>query len=348
MPMRVVRRLVPRGLLPAVFFAGLLVYATWDWLPFARASTTPTIVFYGFSILGEAMNGGIFPAFQERWRADGHGKVVLVGSFGGSGTITNQIILGAPAQIALLSLESDADRLAAARVIPDGSWRTLPEGGVVNRTPFVIFVRKGNPLGIRDFADLTRDGVRIVHPDPLTSGGANWAILAEYGAGLRESGGQPEAGEALLAGVWRNVAAQAASARAARTQFENGFGDALITYEQEAVYDKSRGRLKADVVIPRRTILSEHTLVVIDKNVHARDRAAVDGLVRFLWSEEAQKIFVRYGFRSVREDLNAGHPEFGRIEDPFHVADFGGWKRAKKEIIEAIWKRRVMKIPPKK
>jgi len=334
-------------LVPVVFFGALLLYAAWPWLPFGRPAATPEIVFYGFSILGDVMNKGVFPEFRKQWIAQGHGDVAFRSSFAGSGTITNQIVLGAPAELALLSLESDADRLADAGVIPAGSWKRLPEGGVVNRTPFVIFVRPGNPLGIADFADLTRDGVRIVHPDPLTSGGANWAIVAEYGAGFREAGGDAAAGEALLAGVWRNVAAQAASARAARTQFENGFGDALITYEQEAVYDKSRGRLKADVVLPRRTILSEHTLVVVDRNVPKKDRALVDRFVQFLWSEEAQRIFVQYGFRSVRDDLNAGHPEFGAIEDPFRIADFGGWRRAKKEIVEEIWKRRVMKIPAK-
>ena len=312
----------------------------------ASSKTPTTIVFYGFSILGEAMNGGIFPAFQAKWQADGHGPVTFTSSFAGSGTITNQIILGAPAQLVLLSLESDADRLADAKVVPDGSWKKLPHGGVVNRTPFVIFVRPGNPLHIRDFADLTRKGVRIVHPDPLTSGGANWALVAEYGAGLRESGGKPEAGEAMLAGIWKNVAAQAASARAARTQFENGFGDALITYEQEAVYDKSRGRLNVDVVYPRRTILSEHTLVVIDKNVSANDKALIESFAQFLWSEEAQRIFLKYGFRSVQDELNAGHAEFGQIQDPFTIADFGGWRKAKKEIVDEVWKRRVMKIAP--
>ena len=345
--MRAGRRFLRRGLVPVLFFTGLFLYAAWPWLPFTQPAAAPTIVFYGFSILGEAMNGGIFPAFQKKWAAEGRGEIVFQGSFAGSGTITNQIILGAPAHLALLSLESDADRLADAHIVSDGSWRKLPEGGVVNRTPFVIFVRPGNPLGITDFADLTRDGVRIVHPDPLTSGGANWAILAEYGAGFREYGGDAAAGEALLAGIWRNVAAQAASARAARTQFEQGFGDALITYEQEAVYDKSRGRLKAEVVMPRRTILSEHTLVVIEKNVRKPEREAVDLFTQFLWSEEAQRIFLKYGFRSVNEGLNAGRAEFGRIEDPFRIADFGGWRRAKKEIVEAIWKRRVMKIAPK-
>ena len=81
-----------------------------------------------------------------------------------------------------------------------------------------------------------------MHPDPLTSGGANWAILAEYGAGLRDTAG-PRPGSSSSAGIWKNVIAQASSARAARTQFENGFGDALITYEQEALADRARGRL---------------------------------------------------------------------------------------------------------
>jgi sulfate/thiosulfate-binding protein len=341
-----------RGGLALAGGAALLLYALWPWLPIPhgkdRGSRPRTVVLYGFSILGEAMNQGIFPAFQKHWVAEGHEPAVFRSSFSGSGTITNQILLGAPAQLALLSLESDADRLADAHVIPAGSWKSLPEGGVVNRTPFVIFVRKGNPLEIHDFGDLKRDGVRIVHPDPLTSGGANWAIVAEYGAGVREAGGDAAAGEAMLSGIWNNVAAQAASARAARTQFDNGFGDALITYEQEAVYDQSRGRFKSEVVLPRHTILSEHTLVVIDKNIRKADRALVDRFAKFLWSEEAQRIFVRYGFRSVNDEWNANRPEFGHIEDPFRIADFGGWRRAKKEIVEAIWKRRVLKIPAQK
>ena len=232
-------RLRRRGLLPALFLAALLVYAAWPWLPFSReAATPPTIVFYGFSILADVFQDGIFPAFQKQWAAEGHGRVEFVSSFGGSGTVTNQVILGVPAQVVLLSLESDAERLADAGTITRDSWKRLPQGGIVNLTPFVILVRPGNPLGIRDFQDLTRPGVRIVHPDPMTSGGANWAIVAEYGAGARATPGGPAAGEAMLSGIWKNVVAQAASARAARTQFENGFGDALITYEQEAVYDR--------------------------------------------------------------------------------------------------------------
>jgi sulfate/thiosulfate transport system substrate-binding protein len=325
--------------------AGLLLfgYSVWPWTPFARAARPPrTIVFYGFSILGEAIDHGVFPEFQRQWRARTGEQVEIVSSFAGSGTVTNQLILGVPAHLALLSLELDAQKLADAGVIGKDSWRKLPSGGVVNRTPFIILVRPGNPKAIHDFSDLTRSGVEIVHPDPLTSGGANWAIAAEYGAGARGSADPLRAGRDLLTGIWRNVVAQAPSARGARTQFENGFGDALITYEQEAIWDRSRGKLKAEVVYPRSTILSEHTLVRVDRNVSPKERDLVDAFERFLWSEDAQKIFVRYGFRSVEEPLNTANPAFGRIEDPFQISDLGGWTRAKKEIVDGIWKRQVL------
>jgi sulfate/thiosulfate-binding protein len=344
--MLIQRRVLQRRLRAALpFAAGLLLfaYAVWPWTPFARGARLPrTIVFYGFSILADVIDHGIFPAFQRQWQARTGERVELVSSFGGSGTVTNQIILGVPAQLALLSLELDAQKLADAGVVAPASWRRLPFGGVVNRTPFIILVRPGNPKRIGDFADLTRPGVEIVHPDPLTSGGANWAIVAEYGAGARGSVDPVRAGHDLLRGVWRNVVAQAASARAARTQFENGFGDALITYEQEAIWDRARGRLQADVIYPRRTILSEHTLVRIDRNISGKEHDLIDAFTRFLWSEQAQRIFVAYGFRSVVEPLNDANSAFGRIEDPFRITDLGGWKRAKKEIVDAIWKQQVL------
>jgi sulfate transport system substrate-binding protein len=338
------RRSAPAGwLLPVAFCAILLGYAIWPWLPFARAERPRrTIIFYGFSILGDVMNKGVFPAFQKAWAAGGGEPVEFVSAFAGSGTVTNQIILGVPAQMALLSLESDADRLADAGVVAPGSWRRLPFGGVVNRTPFVIVVRPGNPLGIHDFEDLTRTGVGVVHPDPATSGGANWSIVAEYGAGLRRSGGNPRAGETLLRGIWKNVVAQASSARAARMQFDQGFGDALVTYEQEPLWDRSRGKFHGEIVYPQSTVLSEHTLVVIDKHVRRAERELVRRFADFLWSDEAQKIFVAYGFRSVREEFNQANDKFGQIADPFRIDALGGWKRARREIVDGVWKQRVV------
>ncbi len=321
----------------------LVLYVLWPWLPLpARAAPPRTIIFYGFSILGDTMNSAVFPAFQKEWEAKTGEHVEFISSFGGSGTVTNQLIMGVPAHAALLSLESDAQRLAAQGVIPPNSWRSLPYNGVVNRTPFVILVRKGNPKGIHDYADLAKPGVRVVHPDPLTSGGANWAILAEYGAGTRAAGGDPSAGEALLRGIWRNVVAQAPSAQAARSQFDNGFGDALITYEQEAIADAARGKLNADIVYPRSTVLSEHTLVVVDRNIHAGERDLVDAFIAFLWSDTAQRLFAENGFRSVDPRFADTNPLFGHIDDPFLVADYGGWSKVKPQIVDAIWKGRVL------
>jgi sulfate/thiosulfate transport system substrate-binding protein len=328
---------------PVVLLGLLLLYGLWPWLPLPnRSPHSQTIIFYGFSILGEVMTKGIFPAFQKEWQARTGQHVEFISSFGGSGTVRNQLIMGVPAQMALLSLELDAQELAQAGVIPPESWRELPDHGVVNRTPFVILVRSGDPKGIRDFADLARPGVKIVHPDPLTSGGANWAIIAEYGAGVRQSGGNAEAGRKLLSGIWANVVAQAGSARAARTQFENGFGDALITYEQELLYDLARGRLKGEIIYPHSTVESEHTLVIVPRNIAPAERQVVNAFRDFLWSDQSQRIFVQYGYRSVREPLNSENPHFGDIPDLFTIADFGGWDKAKRDIVDGVWKRQVL------
>jgi sulfate transport system substrate-binding protein len=329
---------------PALLLGGLLLYGVWPWLPLPNRPASPdTIVFYGFSILGEVMNKAVFPAFQKEWQNRTGRRVEFISSFSGSGTVRNQLIMGVPANLALLSLELDAQQLAAAGVIPKESWRALPEHGVVNRTPFVILARPGNPANLRDFEDLTRPGIKVVHPDPLTSGGANWAIVAEYGAGARRPGALPGAGRDLLRGIWKNVVAQAASARAARTQFEHGFGDALITYEQELLSDQHRGKLKGDIIYPRSTILSEHTLVVIPRHIRPAERQLVDAFVQFLWSDRAQRLFVENGFRSVQPQLNAENPRFARIPDLFSIDDLGGWTKAKKEIVDAVWKNQVLK-----
>jgi sulfate transport system substrate-binding protein len=333
-----------KGTFAWIVMGGLLLYGVWPWLPLhAQAALPRTVVFYGFSILDHSITRDVFPAFRQRWSSASHEDVEMISSFAGSGTVTNQIIMGVPVELALLALEADAQRLGDAGVIENGSWRRLPHQGVVNRTPIVILVRRGNPKNIRDFSDLARPGIGVVHPDPLTSGAANWAIAAEYGAGLRAHPDDPEAGYRLLLGIWKNVVAQAASARAARTQFDLGFGDALITYEQEGLWDQARDKLHGEIVYPRSTILTEHTLVVVEKNVPPHERPLLDSLAAFLWSEPAQRMFVHNGFRSVNDGLVREDSAFGRIADPFFIADLGGWKRVKKEIVDGVWRGRVLK-----
>jgi ABC-type sulfate transport system substrate-binding protein len=304
--------------------------------PTGAAGRSRTLTVYGFSILGEVMSKGIFPAFVEVWQREHRERLEIFGAFASSGTVTNQILFGAPAQVAILSLELDALKLRTARIART-DWYTFPHRGVVNRTPFIIITRAGNPKKIRGFNDLTGPGVAIAHPDPLTSGGALWAILAEYGS-VTLTGGTPAAARAQLLGIWRNVRYQASSARAVRTQFEAGFGDALITYEQETLSKPIKGA----VVIPPSTILSEHVAVLVDRNVKPQDREMVDAFLKFLWTPAAQRIFVEFGFRSVDEGLNAANPDFRSIARPFTVADLGGWPAAYAAIIEGVWKGQVL------
>src|SRR5690606_31942632 len=141
-----VRLAAERALFVAAI-ALLALYTLWPWLPGNRRSAPRTLVVYGFSILSEAINQGIFPAFADEWKARTGETVELVSSFAGSGTITNQILLGVPAQVALLSSELDGWRLVDGGALSGPTWQTLPHGGVINRTPFVILVRPGNPHG---------------------------------------------------------------------------------------------------------------------------------------------------------------------------------------------------------
>jgi sulfate/thiosulfate-binding protein len=317
----------------------LVFYAVEPWLPWNARARPRTLVVYGFSILGDVMNSGIFPAFKKEWQARTGEEIEFIASFAGSGTITNQIVLGVPAQVGILSTELDAQRLVDAHVLASAAWRNLPHHGTVNVTPFVILTRRGNPKQIHDFADLTRPGIGVVHADPRTSGGAMWGILAEYGS-AKQLGQSDADAEKQLAGIWKNVVAQASSARGARTQFENGFGDALVTYEQEALYDLAHHQFNAELIYPRSTIESEHTVVVIDRNISPDERALVNAFVAFLWSAPAQKIFVQYGFRSVDDAINGN--AFAPIEKPFHVADLGGWAAAKQKIVDAIWREKII------
>ena len=304
------------------------------------------ITLYAFSVMKEAMDKAVLPGFAAKWKQE-HGEYVeFTASYAGSETVTNQILAGVAAQVGVFSIERDVERLAQKGLVTS-NWKAMPFGGVVNKTPFVILVRKGNPKGIHDFPDLAKPGVKVIHPDPDGSGGAQWSILAIYGSELKKAEaatGGPDQARALqlLRGVWKNVLSTPDSARAARTQFETGYGDALITYELEGLMMKDAGS-DIEIVVPRATVFSEHPAVVIDKNVPADDRPLVDAFMQYLWSDEAQQAFVKYHFRSVTHDeFNAANPEFARVEMPFTVGDlFGGWQRAYPEVIDGVWRKQV-------
>ena len=302
---------------------------------------------YGFSIMKESLEKAIYPGFAVKWKAEHGADVHFTSSFAGSETITNQILQGVSADVAILSIERDAMRLKdAGFVVSD--WKQLPQKGIVNQTPFVILVAKGNPKGIHDFPDLAKPGVRVIHPDPVSSGGAQWSILAIYGSELVKSekdSGEKDRAQALhtLQAIWKNVKSTPGSAREARTQFELGYGDALVTYELEGLLMKQAGS-GVEIIVPRATIFSEHPAVVIDRNVPSARRPVVDAFLQYLWSDDAQRAFVQYHFRSVtNEEFNAANPQLAKIELPFRIDYFEGWERAYPEIIEGVFRDKVQK-----
>ena len=334
-----------------VAFALLILLALSSCLPQTPSESGGgvNITLYGFSIMKESLEKEIFPGFSAKWKREHGVDVRFTSSFAGSETITNQILQGVKAQVGIFSIDRDPQRLKEKGFVTH-DWYGLPQKGIINKTPFVILVRRGNPKGIHDFPDLAKPGIKLVHPDPISSGGAQWSILAMYGSELVKS--EKQSGEAdrtralqTLQAIWRNVFSTPASAREARTTFELGNGDALITYELDALLMKqSNANVDADIVIPESTIFSEHPVVVIDRNVSAGDRAVIDAFVNYLFTEEAQRAFVKFHFRSSTNDaLTQENKELATIKYPFTVDYFGGWQRAYPEIIETIFRDQVQK-----
>lgn len=303
-----------------------------------------TITLYGFSVVKEPLEREIFPAYEKLWFEKTGQRLTFTPSFAGSELVTNQIISGVEADVAILAIARNADRLVEAGVTRN-RWRELPYGGIVNKTPMVILVRQGNPKGIRDFSDLAKPGVKLIHCDPISSGAGQWSLLAVYGSELIKSEkrtGRRDKKRAfdLLQRVWKNVITRPLSAREARTQFERREGDALITYELEALQllDKKQGDV---MIVPQATIFSEHPAVIIDDHMTPAKYAIVELFVRYLWEKPAQEAWVRSRFRSVTdESLNA---KFPKIEMPFYVKDLGGWEHAYPEIVEGVWKEQIEK-----
>ena len=306
-----------------------------------------TITLYGFSIMKESLEKAIFPGFTVKWKQEHGQDVQFQSSYAGSETVTNQILQGAPAEIAILSIERDAQRLKNGGFVTS-DWHSLPARGVVNKTPFVIIVRKGNPKGINDFPDLAKPGMRLIHPDPVSSGGAQWSILAIYGSELKKSeqeSKEKDQTRALqtLRAIWRHVISTPGSAREARTTFELGNGDALITYELEGLLMKE-ANAPIEIVVPKSTIFSDHPAVVIDKNVSAAKRAVIDAFMQYLWSDEAQQAFVKFHFYSTtNEAFNQTNKNFGHIEIPFTIDYFDGWDRAYPDVIEKVFRDQVQR-----
>jgi sulfate transport system substrate-binding protein len=298
--------------------------------------TGPRLILAGYTTPREAYGKAIIPAFQRYWKEKTGQSVEFQESYQASGAQSRAVVGGFEADIVALSMEGDIDRIANAGLITH-DWRAKPNKAMISTSLVVIAVRKGNPQGVRDWADLARPGLNVLTPDPRTSGGAQWNINAIYGSALRGFGGVAGEDQAAALGalrdILRNVTIMDKGARESITNFEKGAGDVAITYENEVLVGKMAGQTY-EYVVPRSTILIENPVALIDKNVDTHGvRQVAEAFVDFLWSAECQRAFANYGLRPVDKQVAEEVKEkFPAVEDLWTVQYLGGWKKVAESI----------------
>src|SRR5512132_1732642 len=244
----------------------------------ATASTTLSLVAYSTP---KDAYGKIIPAFQ----ATTAGKNVSFNqSYGASGDQARAVAAGLSADIVALSLEPDVSTLVKKGIVPD--------------SVVVFVVRDGNPKKIHTWADLAKSGVQVITPNPFTSGGARWNVMAAYGA-QRAQGKTDSQAIAYLKRLFKNVSVLPKSAREATQVFASGKGDVLLTYENEAIYANKKG-VHTEYVLPKQTILIENPVALTKSGLKHSEAKA---FLKFLWSSKAQKLFGDAGYRPVLKSV---------------------------------------------
>ena len=260
-----------------------------------------------YTVPKEAYQKEILPLFAKKWKALSGTEVSFRESYLASGAQSRAILSGFEADVAALSVPEDVARLEKNGLIQPG-WNGAPRRGIVTRSVVVIVTRPGNPKGIKGWKDLTRADVDVLYPSPKTSGGAMWIVDAIYGAGLKmaeqETGkADPAYARKFLKDVQRRVKVMDKSGRASVTTFENGVGDVLLTYENEALL-RQMEKKDFPFIVPDATMLIENPAAVVDKNVDRHNnREVVKAFLDFLWTPEAQRAYARYGFRPVDPEV---------------------------------------------
>ncbi|MGH3115356.1 MAG: sulfate ABC transporter substrate-binding protein, partial [Gaiellaceae bacterium] len=258
----------------------------------------------------------IIPAFQE---TDAGAGIDFDQSYASSGEQSRAVESGLAADVVAFSLEPDVTRLIEAGLV-DADWNQDDYDGMVTDSVVVFMVREGNPEGIQTWDDLLRDGVEVITPNPFTSGGAQWNIMAAYGAQLEQGKSEEEAVDYLRELFLEHVPVQDKSARESLQTFAAGKGDVLLAYENEAIFAQQAGQ-PFEYVVPDETILIENPVAVVNSSEKS---AAARAFVDYLRSPDAQRVFGEKGYRPVVEDVLA---EFDYPTPPglFTIADLGGW-----------------------
>ena len=314
-----------------------------------QAADTRDLILAAYSVPKEAYERHIIPAFQKHWKQKTGQDVRVRSSYGASGAQARAIIGGFDADVAVLSLEGDVDQVVKAGLITH-DWRKAPHGGMISASVVALGVRKGNPKGVKGWEDAARPGIEVLYPNPKTSGGAMWDVIAIYGAGIKlaEQAGKQVAPEAaatqavdLLTRIQRNVKVMDKSGRESVTTFERGVGDVIVTYENELLPRVKSGR-PYEIIVPAETVWIENPAAVVDTYADrhkAKDLA--EAFVAFLHGPEAQAAFIELGFRPL--DRTAAAPaSAATLPQPAHlftVADLGGWESISNKLFGAqgVW-----------
>jgi sulfate/thiosulfate transport system substrate-binding protein len=273
-------------------------------------------------------------AFAKYWKAKTGQDVTIQQSHGGSGKQARSIIDGLEADVATLALAGDTDAL-----VRNGGWvqkdwqKRLPHNASPYTSTIVLAVREGNPKGIKDWDDLIRPDVKVITPNPKTSGGARWNYLAAWEFAKRKYGSEAKAKE-FIAKLYGNVPVLDTGARGATITFaQRAQGDVLIAWENEAYLLEKEFGGKFDVVAPSLSILAEPAVAVVDKNVDRKGtRAVATAYLEYLYTEEGQDIAGKNFYRpAVSAKAQAKYAkQFPKIK-LFTIDDaFGGWDQANK------------------
>ena len=240
-------------------------------------------------------------SFTRYWKDKTGQDVTIHQSHGGSSAQARAVIDGLEADVVTLALSADIDQISARTGLVPPDWQSrLPDQSAPYTSTVVFLVRKGNPKGIRDWADLVRPGISVVTANPRTSGGARWNYLAAWAYALRQPGGNAATARRFVTSLYRNVPVLDASARGATTTFiERGVGDVLITWENEAfLVVKQLGPAVADVVVPSVSILAQPSVAVVEGIAKRHGTLAVaQAYLDYLYSAPGQEIAARNYFR---------------------------------------------------
>ncbi len=275
----------------------------------------------------------INPLFIKDWKAQTGQDVVISQSHDGSGKQSRKVIDGAPADVVTLALASDIDAIAKEKLLAPDWQSRLPNNSTPYTSTIVFLVRQGNPKGIKDWDDLVKPGVKIITPNPKTSGGARWNYLAAW-AFAKQKYGTDAAAKDFVKKIYSAVPVLDSGARASTLTFaKNGQGDVLLAWENDAHLALAEfPSQKLEIVVPSISILAEPPVAVVDKNVDRNGtRAVAEAYLKFLYTDAAQDLIGQNFFRPTSEKAKAKYAgQFPAIKLAT-IADFGGWAKAQKE-----------------